>query len=143
MSETKFFPCADCLCFSLQRAARAATRNFDRHFKPLDLHATQFTLLALLAAMPDPLPMRELAERTAIERTTLTRNLAVLVRRRLIAVDEGLDRRVRLVAITAAGRRLARKALPLWHQAQAQALAALTPADRQQLLPALRRFEPA
>ena len=65
-----------------------------------------------------------LADFQGLERTTLTRNLGVLVRDGFVRIDEGEDRRVRKVAITPAGEEAARLAFPFWKKAQDAALAA-------------------
>ena len=63
--------------------------------------------------------MTRLAEALGLDRTTLTRNMRALVDRGLIAVVDGEDRRTRLVALTARGKRSLSEALGLWKQAQA------------------------
>ena len=87
------------------------------------MHVTQFTLLATLV-QTGPIPTTRLADFQGLERTTLTRNLALLVRDGFVRIDEGEDRRVRKVAITPAGEEAARRAYPFWKKAQDAALAA-------------------
>ena len=55
-----------------------------------------------------------------MDRTTLTRNLQPLLKRDLVAIAPGEDRRVRNVQLTAKGKRLLEMALPLWSKAQSQ-----------------------
>lgn len=107
-----------CTCFSLRKAARAATQLYDDALRPSGLRATQFTLLALLAGH-GAMPIGELAEASVTDRTTLTRNLALLERRGLVRMEPGDDARVRLAAITARGEKALAEALPLWRRAQA------------------------
>jgi DNA-binding MarR family transcriptional regulator len=57
-----------------------------------------------------------------IDRTTLTRNVALSRAGGLVAETRGEDARVRLVEITAAGRAAAEQALPAWRAAQNEAL---------------------
>ena len=118
--DDAFRECLDCLCFAARRAARAVTQHYDRHLRPAGLRATQFSLLALLAAA-GPMPVSRLAREMGHERTTLSRNLRPLAAKRWITVTEEADRRVHSVEITAKGRALAREALPLWRKAQAAA----------------------
>jgi DNA-binding MarR family transcriptional regulator len=55
-----------------------------------------------------------------MDRTTLTANLKPLERRGLVLVTaDGADRRARRMALTADGRTLLARALPLWEEAQA------------------------
>lgn len=115
-----FRECLDCLCFAARRAARAVTQHYDRFLRPTGLRATQFSLLALLAAA-GPMPISRLARELGLERTTLSRNLRPLVAKHWITVTEEADRRVHSVEITAKGRAIAREALPLWRKAQGTA----------------------
>jgi DNA-binding MarR family transcriptional regulator len=115
---------AACACYNLRRAARAVTRLYDRILAPSGLKATQFSVL-MAASRRGPVPMGKLAEATVTERTTLTRNLALLEARGLIRFEEGDDRRQRNVGITPEGLAVLKQALPLWEQAQEQVTAGL------------------
>ena len=107
----------NCTCFNLRKAARAVTQVYDAALQPVGLKATQFSLLAAAGAA-EGRTVGQLAEALVLDRTTLTRNLAPLVRDGLISVEEGSDRRARLVEVTPAGRRLLKRAWPLWRGAQ-------------------------
>jgi len=54
----------------------------------------------------------------SIDSTTLTRTLANLRRERWIAIRSGVDRRERLISLTASGRRKLESSLPQWERAQ-------------------------
>jgi DNA-binding MarR family transcriptional regulator len=109
-----------CLCLHVQRAARALARRFDEVFRPLDLTNQQFSLLMSLNR-PEPPGMAAVAAVLAMDRTTLTAALKPLERRGLarVMVDPD-DRRGRLIALTATGRRLLARAVPLWQSTHAQ-----------------------
>ena len=113
-----------CLCFALRKASRSASRRYDAALRPSGLRSTQFNLLVVLDAT-GTIASGALADRVGIERTTLTRNLAVLLRSGLISVAPGTDRRSRQVRITARGRRAAIRAMPAWRRAQAAITAEL------------------
>jgi DNA-binding MarR family transcriptional regulator len=108
-----------CVCLHLQRAARAVARRFDDVFRPLGITSGQFSLLMSLNR-PDPPTIGRLAERFAMDRTTLTANLKPLERRGLvtIAVDAS-DRRSRRLALTPQGRALLVAAVPIWKRTHA------------------------
>jgi DNA-binding MarR family transcriptional regulator len=108
---------AQCLCLAARRAARAITRSFDQALRAEGLKATQFTLLASLA-LKGPQPVGVLADFIGLERTTLTRNLAVLKKRGLIELSLGEDARARIVSMTAAGRRKLNRAYAPWRVVQ-------------------------
>ena len=109
-----------CLCLHVQRAARALARRFDDVFRPLDLTNQQFSLLMSLNR-PQPPGIGAVASLLAMDRTTLTAALKPLERRGLVRVTiDPDDRRGRLIALTAAGRRLLARAVPLWQSTHAQ-----------------------
>jgi DNA-binding MarR family transcriptional regulator len=105
-----------CLCLHTQRAARAVARRFDDAMAPLQLTNGQFSLLVSLNR-PVPPPLGAVAALLAMDRTTLTANLKPLQRRGLVkvAVDRN-DKRSRLLVLTAAGKSLLKKALPVWRK---------------------------
>jgi DNA-binding MarR family transcriptional regulator len=106
-----------CLCWASRRAARAITRAFDRELRRHGLRATQFTLLALLE-LKGAQTIGELARSMGADRTTLTRNLALVEDRRLVRIRPGDDARARLVAITAKGHGALAGAYAAWRRTQ-------------------------
>jgi DNA-binding MarR family transcriptional regulator len=112
-----------CVCTAARRRSRDLTRAFEKAMRGSGIRGTQFTLLATLV-QTGPIPTTRLADFQGLERTTLTRNLGLLVRDGFVRIDEGEDRRVRKVAITPAGEEAARRAFPFWKKAQDAALAA-------------------
>ena len=106
-----------CLCLHTQRAARALARRFDDALAAVNLSSGQFSLLVSLNR-PQPPGLGAIAALLAMDRTTLTANLKPLQRRGLVkvAVDKD-DRRGRLLVLTAAGKNLVAKAIPIWRRA--------------------------
>lgn len=118
-----------CLCLATQRAARALARRFDDAFRPLDLTNGQFSLLMALNR-PKPPSIAPLADFLAMDRTTLTAALKPLERRKLISISvDPDDRRGRLLRLTAKGRTLLAKALPIWKAHHAQLDRQIGPAE--------------
>src|SRR5215469_10102342 len=76
-TEPDLDECVECLCLASRRAARRITRVYDRELRPHGLRATQFTILVMLS-LRGATPIGELAEALGAERTTLTRNLALI-----------------------------------------------------------------
>ena len=124
--HNEFRECDECLCFAARRAARAITQVYDRELRSSGLRATQFTLLSYLLNAGRR-PMNQAADYMGLERTTLTRNLQPLLALDYITVDEGEDRRVKLIGITPAGRAAMTAALPHWRKAQRAMSARLSP----------------
>jgi len=109
-----------CLCLHVQRAARALARRFDEAFRPLELTSGQFSLLMSLNR-PEPPPMGPVADLLAMDRTTLTAALKPLERRGLVRVAKDQnDRRSRILILTAKGRELLARAVPIWQSTHAE-----------------------
>ncbi len=127
-----------CLCFAAQRAARALARRFDEALRPVGLTSGQFSLLMSLNR-PKPASVGSVAALLAMDRTTLTANLKPLERRGLVetAVDPA-DRRGRLLALTKAGHKALRSALPIWRRTHAEADRLLSKTDAGALRAGLR-----
>lgn len=123
----------DCVCFHLRKAARAASRAYDEVLAPAGLRNTQFSILGIVHDR-EPVTMTELADLALVERTTLTRNLALLERERLVASHPGDDRRTRVVTLTGAGRAKLEVAMPLWRKAQKRMVKGLGTARKERLL---------
>ncbi len=111
-------PTRNCVCSAHRKASRAVTQHYEAHFRRSGLRATQFTMLSTLA-QTGRMPLSKLAAVLGLERTTLTRNLAPLVGRGLVDLEDDEDRRVRNALLTRDGEQAVREAFPLWQAAQA------------------------
>lgn len=108
-----------CACANIRRTDRVVTGFYDERLAPSGLSTTQFTLLSTLAEAA-PISINRLAEIIEMDRTTLTRNLTLLVKRGLARLEEGEDRRMRLILLTPEGEQALGRAWPLWQDAQAR-----------------------
>lgn len=114
-----------CAAASLRGAARRITAFYDARLAPAGLSIVQFGALATIAGMRRP-AMAALAERLALDPSTLSRNLKPLEAARLIELYPDPDnRRVRRVALTEAGKDKLVEAGELWMAAQTEAAATL------------------
>ncbi len=126
-----------CLCLHTQRAARALARRFDKAFLPLDLTNGQFSLMMALNR-PDSPRIGELADFLAMDRTSLTAALKPLQRRGLVTVrPHPHDRRSRVLKLTASGRELLARAVPIWRETHAVLDKDLADSNTGQMLTAL------
>jgi DNA-binding MarR family transcriptional regulator len=117
--------CSTCLCLASRKAARALTRAFDRELRPHGIRSTQFTILTTLM-LRGPTAISELADFLGIERTTLTRNLALLEGEGWVdIVQPGGDARLRIVTATKKGRAAVASGMAAWRKAQHAATAAI------------------
>jgi DNA-binding MarR family transcriptional regulator len=113
-----------CAGSAIRRTDRVIMQLYDTMMAPSGLQATQFGLLVTIADAA-PLTINRLAEMMDTDRTTLTRNLSVLVKHGWLRIEEGEDRRKRMLHVTPAGDAAIARAWPLWHTAQAHIEAAL------------------
>ena len=109
---------------NIRRTDRIVTQFYDQIMAPSGLSGPQFGVLSSIAAAA-PVTINALAQQMDMDRTTLTRNLAVLVKRRLARTEEGEDRRTRLVVVTAEGEQALLHAWHLWREAEEQIASAL------------------
>ena len=111
--------CMTCAGFNLRKANRAISQFYDEVFRPLGIRGTQYPLLVAVK-LTAPELLTQLADYAQMDRTTLTRNMELLVNQGLLTVSPGPDKRTRNVNITADGVELLELAYPLWQQAQAK-----------------------
>jgi DNA-binding MarR family transcriptional regulator len=117
----------ECAGGGLRRASRAISRFYEAAFAPLDLTATQFSILVAVNLGDGPIPLSRLADALVLDRTSLYRALKPLVRRRRLRVLPGRTGRERTAALTETGHQLLEEALPIWEQTQGRFIDALGP----------------
>src|SRR5271166_6364646 len=139
MLTSEFEIAETCLAFKVRSAARAVSRHYDHALRPADLKATQFTILNLLAA-DGPTTMASLANRLAMERTTLLRNLAPLQRRGLVTLEGDGRPSPTTISLSAGGRAKLEAAIPLWERAQASLRSGLETGHFESALAVLREI---
>ena len=122
----------ECLCAALRTAARTVTRLYNKEMRDVGIEATQYTMLQILERV-GALTQAKLGELLAAEKTTVSRNLKLLVKKRWIEVVEGEDRRERIAQITELGKRQLGKGRVHWERAQGRMKEALTPGKFQAL----------
>src|SRR5271168_2251946 len=110
-------PQLPCACASFRRAARILTQRYEEDLRPLGLRSTQFTILQTLSVAGE-ISQGELGEMLAIDSTTLTRTLRIMVREGWGAERRVLDRRERLLKLAAAGSKLLKTASLRWEKTQ-------------------------
>ena len=106
-----------CVCHNLRKTSRAITRFYGETAGPGPLRAPQMSLLMVASRLPRPTIMH-MAERLSMDRTTLTRNLKPLEAKGLLRIEEGEDRREKLVRLTKTGQTALTVTLERWEQVQ-------------------------
>jgi DNA-binding MarR family transcriptional regulator len=108
----------ECTSLKLRMASRALTQVYDEVFRPLGIKSTQFSLLRMIQRH-GPITFQALAEKMALDQTTLPRSLRTIEKDGYVRIEKGEDRRERLVSITSKGTAALERAVPLWQKAQA------------------------
>jgi len=129
----------ECLVLNTRMAARAVTRRYDRALRPFGITAAQFSILTSMVARPER-SVTDMARSIAIDRTTLSRNLDLLVRKGLVSGHEADKGNGRLVALTNEGNDLVQKLLPQWRQAQAEMRELLVAPDLKAVVASLQKL---
>ena len=111
----------DCMCGNVRMASRALTSVYDEKLKPVGLRSTQLAVLWAVVAIGDG-TVGKIANRIAMDNSSLTRTLKLLERDKMVALHTGRDRREKQVQATARGRKAFSLAMPLWQQAQTEVL---------------------
>jgi len=110
-----------CLMTRTRRISRVITSIYDQALRPHGLNAPQFSLLVLVAKLGGA-SRAEIGRANFQERSTLTRNLALLLAQGWVeeTVSEA-GGRSRPIIISKAGRELLASASPAWRAAQVEA----------------------
>ena len=106
-----------CVGSTLRRAARAATRLYERELRASGLRSTQFTLLQALD-FAGKITQGQLGSILSLDSTTLTRSLQALLGKGWVKEMRGEDRRERYLELTPSGRRKLEHTWPAWQRAQ-------------------------
>jgi DNA-binding MarR family transcriptional regulator len=106
-----------CACQNLRRVTRVVTRIYDQELRKAGIEITQFGLLTALAATGEA-NQKRLSAGFAMDSTTLTRTLALLLKQGLVRVRQGKDRRERLFRLTQEGKRQMAAAQGYWERAE-------------------------
>jgi DNA-binding MarR family transcriptional regulator len=115
-----------CLTHGLMRAARLVARGFEAEAAGLGVTAPQFTALARLLFM-GPMTVTQIATMVDADRTTMTRNLAVMAQKGWIVEGGAEDRRERVWQLTGAGKQIVAQVMPIWQAWQAKLVERLGP----------------
>jgi len=113
-----------CVATRVRQLSRIITRVYDDAMRPLGITASQYTLLAQLAAR-DSITAVEIGHELDIEKSTLSRNLKRLLALGHIIMDPPAGRRGRGLHLTAKGQSILKDAFPIWQDAQKRTIAAV------------------
>jgi DNA-binding MarR family transcriptional regulator len=109
-----------CLATRTRRISRVLTGVYDEKLRPFGINSPQFTLLAVISRL-GAATRADIGRANHQERSTLTRNLQLMLSAGWIKEVQTADGPNRQIALTATGRNLLHRAAPAWRAAQAQA----------------------
>ncbi len=119
----------ECLASRVRRLDRELTRHYNQALRPWDVTSTQLSLLVTIG-LAGPISSKELAERSGLEPSTVSRNLARLSEKGWCAARSGQDARVREWSLASKGADLIRDASVGWEGAQRRAEGILKARER-------------
>jgi DNA-binding MarR family transcriptional regulator len=111
----------ECVMTRWRRANRLLAAVYDEELRPFGLKSSQHGLLVAVAKA-GPVRRIELGRLLSLDPSTLTRNLAVMLKHGWIeeVPDDG-DQRGAPIQTTAIGRKLLQRSAPAWRSAQTRA----------------------
>ena len=121
-----------CVATRVRQLSRIVTRVYDDAMRPLGITASQYTLLAQLAAR-DAITAVEIGHELDIEKSTLSRNLKRLLALGHINMDPPAGRRGRGLHLTGKGQTVLKDAFPIWQDAQKRTVSAMGAESRNML----------
>ena len=113
-----------CVLTRTRLIARAVTSIYDDALRPFGIQASQFALLVMIAKV-GPARRAEIGRINQQDRSTLTRNLKIMLREGWIEEVPDRTGKGRLVTVSDTGLCLMDVAAPVWREAQKRARALL------------------
>ncbi|MDA8870589.1 MarR family transcriptional regulator [Rhizobiaceae bacterium] len=118
-----------CAAQTVRLAARRLTRRYEEALRPLNLTASQYTILTALVSSGG-LRQGMLGDLLGFEQTTTTRLLATMAKRGLVIFEpDPNDARSKIVRASANGHAAYAEGHALWEAAQKETLNAVTPEE--------------
>ena len=128
---------ANCLILNTIQTARAVTRRYDNRLKSYGVTVIQFSVMSLIRKHKN-LTIKALAEHIAMDRSTLTRNLDVLVKKKLVAKGNAEKGNAKVCWLTEEGDHLLDQLIPIWLQSRDELRSVLEGHDPDEYLAMLR-----
>jgi DNA-binding MarR family transcriptional regulator len=111
----------NCFAVRLRMLNRIVTGIYDNALRAIGLTVSQANMLTAIHEV-GPVKQADLADYLHIEKSTLSRNLALMKKRGWVRALPGEDERSHTLVITAKGTKLLERSLPSWRKAQQAAV---------------------
>lgn len=131
-----------CPCATARRVSRSVTQLYDIVLAPVGLKSTQYVLLRILAE-EGAIPQWKIAQENSVAVETLSRRLAPLRNKGLIALEVSGSRGEHIYRLTPEGRVLLDKASPYWSRAEARLQQVLGAEDLTSFVASMNRLSKA
>lgn len=118
-----------CYCMNFRRMAGALTKFYDAALSPAGLTANQLSLLTDIHTI-QPCSRSELARCARLDRTTVIRNLDLLIKKGYVAQQPEEHNRYAAIRLTPAGEDAMQQGFLLWKQAQSKVKEVFAPETR-------------
>jgi len=102
-----------CVCMRVRRAANALTAYYDKALAELDITTPKFSILINVMQLEHP-TMSQLSKVIHLEKSTLTRNIALLEKEGYVTTERGKDKREVYINLTEKGAQKVEECYPQW-----------------------------
>lgn len=107
----------ECVAVRLRMLNRVVSKIYDDTLRPLGVRASQLNILVATAKFSVAHPV-EICDRLQLDASTLSRNVERMKAKAWLVVVPSADGRAQPFRLTAKGRRLLQRVMPLWNEAQ-------------------------
>lgn len=128
---------SNCLLLNTIKAARSLSRRYDNRLKTYGVTVIQFSVMMMIRSNSGK-TINALADRIAMERSTLTRNIDVLVRNKLVVKDKAKKGNGKICKLTNEGDILLDQLIPEWRKSRDELRSLMAGKDPDEYLSTLR-----
>lgn len=133
---------SQCSYFHIKKLDRIVYAFYDKVMAEAKVSPHQFSLLNSIYLAQKKLTISEFAKILAMDRTTLTRNLDLLVKNGLVETAQSVeDSRKRIFYLTPKGEKTLLSEIPVWKKAQEAFIEKVSREKYQKLMEIVKQFE--
>jgi DNA-binding MarR family transcriptional regulator len=122
-----------CINMQILRASHYVLKTYDDAYRDLGVRATQMPVIGLIARQ-GPITIRQIAEEMESERSVMSRKLQVMEKNGWISEDPLTTGKEKSFILTAAGKDLIERVLPVKYEVQQRIISKLSNDERNLLL---------